>query len=228
MTNEQLATDIADGINDTDSFYSNLSESLHAAAQVLTVLQLSHDAERIRAMGRVELIEHALNSGGEVERLCVVLGYLQQFVSIRRSSPKLANVDVSNLIADAIDGLTMLYRDGGIALIVRTNDQHPHVWINATKLCQALGGILLIAYETANRGDTVELEMQCTEDSVQLQLRKSGMQPSSIDTDMSLRVAIAEANIRAQGGTFSWRMDPFVVEIGLRMASSEGEILSRS
>jgi hypothetical protein len=219
MTSDGISADAASAMNDTEIFYSNLSHTMHAAAQALTVLQLSHNTERLRSMDRDELVKLALSSSQEVERLCIVLGYLQQFVAIQRSNPKLAHVEMAILIADVIEGLHLLFRDAGISLVSLVPNACDPVLINAAKVSHALGAVLLVAYGIAKRKDTVELAVSCLLNTVEIEVRTLGSHMASIDADMSLRLGMAEANIRSQKGIFSWAIEPFYAKISLRKAS---------
>jgi hypothetical protein len=206
-------------VPDSDIFYSNLSDAMHAAVQALTVLQLSHNTERVRLMRRAQLISLASSSGEEIERLSVVLGYMQQFLAIERSSPRLANIELPALITDAIGGVELVFREAGISLFSRVPAACETVLINAAKVSQAVGAVLLVAYGIAKPKDTVELTVSCGADTVEIEVRMTGIGNGPISADMSLRMGIAEANIRSQKGLLSYRAEPFCTKIELRNAS---------
>jgi hypothetical protein len=218
MISDGASTNSPAVMPDLEIFYSNLSHAMHAAAQALTVLQLSHSTEHIRSMGHDQLIKLASSSSQEIERLCNVLGYMQQFLAIQRCSPKLASVEISVLIADAIDGLELLFQDAGIFLVSRMPNACDPVLINAAKVSQALGTVLLVAYGMAKQKDTVELTVSCLADVVEIEVRTIGLNAGSVDVDTSLRIGMAEANIRSQNGLFSYGLEPFCAKIGLRKA----------
>jgi len=223
MISSGTSPDQAKVAPDSDVFYSNLSHAMHAAAQALTVLQLSHSPERVRQMRREQLISLASSSSEEIERLCVALGYMQQFLAIQRSSPKLASVELPDLIADAIGGVELLFQDAGISLVSRVPTTCDPVLINAAKVSQALGALLLVAYGIAKPNDTVELTVSCLVDTVEIEVRKIGIGSGAINADMSLRIGMAEANIRSQKGFLSYHLEPFCAKIELRKAGLSGQ-----
>jgi hypothetical protein len=224
MTDCGTFVDAPTGMQDLEIFYSNLSHTMHAAAQALTVLQLSYNPERIRSMERDQLINLTSRSSHEVERLCNVLGYMQQFLAIQRGNPKLASVEIAVLIKDAMGGLELLFRDAGIDLVLRLPDTCDPVLINAAKVTQAVGAVLLVAYGMATQQDTVELTVSSRADVVEVQIRTIGRSAMVFDADMSLRIGVAEANIRSQKGLFCYGVEPFCAKIGLHKAGQMRQI----
>jgi signal transduction histidine kinase len=227
MISQGVTADLPRVPAEIETFYSNLSDTMHAAAQALTVLQLSHNAERIDSMGREELVGLASSSIEEIERLRIALGYLQQFIAIRRSTPKLASIDVCVVIADAIDGLQLLFREAGIHLDSRVPRVCGPVMINAGKVSQALNAVLLIAYEVAKQKDTVELTLTCAGETVGIEVRTVTAHTVPVNADMSLRLRIAEAIVRSQNGLFLWGSEPFFAKIGFLKTNESGTSLTK-
>jgi hypothetical protein len=218
MTSDETIIDFPAVTADTDRFYSNLSHAMHAAAQALTVLQLSYNAKRIPSMKRGALIECALSATQEIDRLCVSLGYVQEFIAIQTCTPRVGSVELLHLVADVLGGVELLFQNAGIFLVSRTPAVCDRVLINATKVSQALGAVLLIAYGIAKKNDTVQVAVTTFPEAIEVEVRTIGVNVESIDADASLRIAIAEANIRCQTGMMSYALEPFCVKIVLRKA----------
>jgi hypothetical protein len=97
------------------------------------------------------------------------------------------------------------------------------VLINRMRTEQALSSVLLIAHAFARKRDTIDLMAASTANTVQIVVRNVNSSIEAMSTETSLSMALAEANIRSQQGTFSSRLRPFRVQIELQKISRAQE-----
>src|SRR5450756_2627989 len=128
-------------------FCENLSETLHAAAQPLTVLQASVTCGNFEAMSKRQLIDAAQGSAFEVDRLCKAFGYMQQFILTESVKPKLNPENLDVVMAEVMQGVEGLFRDAHVTLISQLPSHSQAVLIDGKRSNQALSGALLIACE---------------------------------------------------------------------------------
>ncbi len=200
----------------TETFCSNLSQGIHAAAQPLAILRASLGNSYTNRMGVEELRELAANSAMEIERVCTFFSCLQQLVSTESIKPHLSEGMIQPLLAQSIDGVSLLFKEDGIDLRVVVEDICRPVFVNRTRMLQALASILLVAHAVSRPHDTVELIASSTaSQTVQVMVRNVNAHVSAMNAEQSLSLALAEANIRSQQASLSWSLLPFSVQIEL-------------
>jgi hypothetical protein len=198
---------------------SNLAKGLHAAAQPLAILRASLDVEEIESMSRGELQELATSSAIHIERVCILYSCIEQLVTTESITPELTSMLIEPVLAEAIDGVNLLFDHQGINLVFQTFGSCEPVLINRARTVQAVSSALLIARVVSRAADTVEMIASPSfPGGVRVVIRNSGSPVDSLDAEARLRMDIAESNIRSQGGSFFWRLQPFDVQIELRKA----------
>src|SRR5271156_6601873 len=96
-----------------DILCSNLSHGIHAAAQPLTILLASLSKAHTDRMSTEELRELTANSSQEVQRVCILFGYLQDLVVAESIRPKLSATAIPPLLASAAEGVQLLFQEQG-------------------------------------------------------------------------------------------------------------------
>ncbi len=201
---------------------SNLSQGLHAAAQPLAILRASLGDSRIDRMSEEELRELAATTAIEVERVCTLFSCLQQLVSIECVKPHLIPTAALPLLAQAVDGVNLLFVEDGMSLNALLPEACPPVIIDTSRTQQALSSVLLVAHGVSRGPDTVELIASTSGDALRVVIRNLNSRVDCLNAEARLSMAMAGANIRSQRGDLSWTMRPFTVQIEFQNAPCEG------
>jgi hypothetical protein len=202
----------------TEILCSNLAQGIHAAAQPLAVLLASLSTDHTDQMNCDELRELAASSAVEVQRVCASFSCLQQLVITESIKPEVYPNPILPLIAYAADGVNLLFQQDGIALNSVLPDTCPLALINRARTLQALSTVLLVVHRLSAAQDMVELIASSSTHAIQIIVRNLRLSVAVIDAEASLRVAVAEANMRSQQAGLSLSLQPFTVRIDLPMA----------
>lgn len=201
-----------------DTFCANLSRGLHATAQPLTILQASLGMDTIGKMTAEELRSVVRISAGEVQRVCNYFNLLKQFVQVERARPELVPLPLEALLREAVEGLSLVFQDGGIKLQLDGTDTSAYVLVHQPRIRQAFSGVLLLERALAAPGDTVELVVTPFENVVKVSFRNVQPAVRTLNEEMSLKLALVEANVRSQNGVLHWDLEPLTVDIELKRA----------
>ncbi len=199
---------------------AHLSQGIHAAAQPLSILRASLDNGHTNRMTVTELRELVEGSAVEVERVCTFFNYLQQLVIVESVEPKLSSTPIAPLLADAADGVNLLFEKDGISLISKTPANCGSVLIDKERTLHALSAVLLIAHTVSRAQDTVDFIVSSFSGSVRVVVRNRSSNVHKMNAEAGMSMALADANIRSQHGNFSWSLQPFNVELRLKKAPS--------
>jgi hypothetical protein len=206
----------------SDTLCLNLSRCIHAAAQPLSILRASLDSSHVDPMSMEELRELVASSAAEVERLCTLFNWIQQFVHTKSIKPNLSQTPILPLLAHVADGVNLLFKEDGILLRSIVPDTCQPVLIDRARTLQALSSVLLIAHAVSHPQDTVELIASSpSSNAVRVVVRNPASRVDVLNTEASISMAFAEANIRSQQAGFSWSLQPFSVQMDLRGAPLE-------
>jgi signal transduction histidine kinase len=213
MISERTPDSPQQKLSSADSLCSNLSHGLHAAAQPLTILRAS--LSNTDEMTLTELRLLAANSAKEVERICTLFSYMQQLVINESVEPRIAEAEIVSLMDDVTDGLELLFRESEMALKIVLPDVCNTVVIDSVRTRQALSSVMLIAHAISHKGDTIELTATSSSHSVQIVVANSQRNPSILNAEARLSMALAETNIQNQRGSFKYDLNPFYVCVEL-------------
>ena len=214
MTNQTESGEFSASRSSSEILSSNLSKGLHAAAQPLTILRASLGIGLARSLSLSELRELAASSYVEVERVCCLFDYLQQLVIVASTKPSLTAAPILPLVADAAEGVSILFEHDGMVLSSQLPDACDPVLIDSVRTLRALSSVLLIVHGLSYARDIVELIVSSsTPNSIRIIVRNQNLYVAALSEEASLSMAIADANIRSQHAGFSWNLKPFSVEI---------------
>jgi hypothetical protein len=166
-----------------------------------------------------ELRELTASSAIEVQRVCALFGSLQQLVITESTQPELSATPILPLLAYVVDGVKLLFEQDGMYLNAVMPAACDPVLINRARTLQALSRVLLIAHAFSSAGDTIELMASSSAHAMQIALRNLHSSTVAIKPEVSLSMAVAEANMRSQQAGFSWSPQPFQVQIELPKAA---------
>jgi hypothetical protein len=206
----------------SEAFFRNLSLNLHAAAQPLCILRGTLGNPYLVSTGETQLRELVQNAAAEVERVCTLFGYLQEFVITESTEPTLLATPARSLIGEAVEGVELLFQESEISLRSSVPEGCGPILISRKWALAALSSVLLIAHAVSHRGDTVDLVVTSERpNSVQAMLLNRDAHVKDLKTDANLRMALAEANLARQRALMSWILEPFTVFIEFPGASAE-------
>jgi len=219
MINECKSTEATVPRAALETLCRNLSQGLHSAAQPLSILRAGVANPSLDEMSIVELRELVSSSAVEVERACALFSYLQHLVNTECILPELFATPILPLLADATEGVDLLFKGGGISLRSTVPEAGQLVLIDRRRTLAALSSVLLIVHAVSHAEDTVELIASCdSSNDVRVVLRNMNAYVAALNTEGSLGMALAEANVRSQRATMSWSLEPFTVLIELPKA----------
>ncbi|MGC2399113.1 MAG: hypothetical protein WA510_05005 [Acidobacteriaceae bacterium] len=170
-----------------------------------------------------ELRQLAASSALEVQRVCRLFNCLQELV-MAESEPQLCSTPILPLLADAVDGVGLLFQDDRIALVVKLPDTTPPVLIHPARTLHAVSRVLLVAHALSSERDTVELVASQSPHAVHIAVRNADSVARAMKAEVSLSLAIAAANIRSQQAAFSHCLRPFEVHIELTQSQPAREL----
>jgi len=195
---------------------SNLSYGFHAAAQPLAILRAGLDVELIDRLNLDELRVVATSSAAEIERICNIFRLLQLLVSAECVKPHLTATALLPLLADASEGVSLLFENGRVSLRTEFARSCQPVLINGSKILQAVSSILLVAYGAARPGDTVRLTSSSSLNTVRVAITNLDYGSDTLEAEAELSMALVKANIRSQKGNLTWSLRPFNVQFELQ------------
>ena len=213
MTNQIESGESSASRSSSEILCSNLSRGLHAIAQPLTILRAGLGIGLASTMSLDELRELAASSYVEVERVCGLFDYLQQLVVIGSVKPNLIAAQILPLVANAADGVRVLFEHNGMVLSSTLPDACDPVLIDKVRTHRALSSVLLIVHGLSHARDNVELIVSSSSsNSIQIVVRNPDLYLEKLSEEASLSMALADANIRSQQAGFSWGLQPFSVQ----------------
>ncbi len=206
----------------SDILCANLAEGFHAAAQPLSILQASLDESVTDRMSPDEFRELLASTASEVDRVCRFFNCLRQLVSTESIKPQLSATQILPLLAHVADGVNQLFEKNGMSFRSRVPETCDAVLINPARTLHALSNVLLTANAVSHVDDTVELIAYSTSsNAVRILVQNENSSVNALDSEASLSMALAEANMRSQQADFSFKPRPFRVQIDLRKALGE-------
>jgi hypothetical protein len=198
-----------------DVLCSNLSYGIHAAAQPLTVLLAGLSKAHTDSMNIEEMRELTAFSHEEVERVCMLFGYLQDLVIAESIKPQLSPTCIPPLLASAAAAVQPLFREDGVIFSSSVPENCPLLLINGPRTLRAISSVLLTAHALSSPRDQVELIVVSSLQGMQIEVRNLNSSIATTNPGARLRMAAAEANIRSQQAGFLWTQQPFDVLIDL-------------
>jgi hypothetical protein len=129
--------------------------------------------------------------------------------------PQLSSTPILPLLTYVAEGVNLLFLQDGITLSSVVPDTCPPALINRTRTLQALSRVLLVVHGLSAAQDTVELIASSSANGVRIVVRNLRLSVELINSEASLSMAVAEANMRSQQGGFSLSLQPFTVRIDL-------------
>jgi hypothetical protein len=197
----------------------NLARGLHAAAQPLAILRAGLDKSYIDTMNAQELRELAASSALEVERVCSLFSWLRQLVSVESIKPHLAETPLPPLLANAADGVNLLFERDGMTLRSTMPAGCSQVFISRERTLQALSSVLLVAHSVSHPRDTIDLTASSpSSHAARIVVQNTHSYVDALNAEQSFCMALAETNMRSQEASLSWSLRPFGVQIELPQA----------
>ena len=197
--------------DDSGKFYADLANGLHAMAQPLTILRAAIEVLNLPPGAAIDPGRYLEISAAQVERTCRLFTNVQDLVTARNIAAVRTGFDLAALIGPLIEDRRILWQASGVAIAVARQQTATPILGDDSRTRQALAAILEIASELAVRGDVIELQISRAGSSVQLAIENTRPHGRRLEASMRLSLALAEANILSQEGTYEFVFDPFRV-----------------
>jgi signal transduction histidine kinase len=199
----------------------DLNDGIHAVSQPLTILRASLGSPDAAGQSAEDLRKLVRQSSREVERLCVLFSYLQQFVNTASIEAEVAIQALPGLLNHALEGVDLLFADAGVVLTYRqTEVPIPYVLVDSSRLEQAMCGVLLAALAQSERGSEVIVVSSLDGNFVTISVGTAMVPAGTIATETKLTMALAAANLRSQGANMTWSDRPLAAHITLPVADT--------
>jgi hypothetical protein len=200
----------------TDALCKDLVQGLHAASQPLTILKASLDTTGHAQQSTKDMRRLLKQSATEVERLCLLFNYLQQFVALESIKAESELQNLPRLLTHTVEGVDLLFTDAGIRLVIEDIEELvPSALLDSSRFEYALSTILLTALGLSTRGDEVFVTSSIPGTFIQIGTRQPLSAAHTMGADTRLSMALAAANLRSQGAALTWQEHPFTVNIAL-------------
>jgi hypothetical protein len=209
--------DLRTGINGggIDRFFADMAEGLHAMAQPLTILRssvLSLAAPDLTAGHRERYTQISVQ---QVERACELFDCLQDLLIANQVAPICYPFELSHLF-DAITENRRTKADGlGVKLKFAAPEGVQPIFGDFSRTLQAVLAALRIAVAVSSPGDSVALQATARDGRMELAIANRLAHRRTLNSSERLSLALAEANIRSQRGSFEFAEDPFRLAIAL-------------
>jgi light-regulated signal transduction histidine kinase (bacteriophytochrome) len=182
-------------------------DALHVLAQPLTILRSSVPLAADGSLAPAKRRRFLDISAQQIERACVLFELVQDLTVVTSRAAKLAPLELSAVLSEALDGEVPALNERGVAVNVLSAEPLAKAYGDADRTLQAiLAGLRVVAARSAP-GDTIQIETGWSELQVQLVIRNQGSQPSPLDPVLRLSILLAEANMLSQKGKFECAAD---------------------
>ena len=193
--------------------YSHLALGLHAFAQPLAILRAKLYLEGIARLDASELHQLAIDSAGQVERLCTLFNYLQEIVLAETSEANLAEVPVNGVLEHVVDGVGLWFQDTGLSLEFAPADPALLIVADRSKLSQAISSLAFLMHGLSKPGERVTLSTVVGSQCVDILMVNEDAHISNLTSEARLALALVETNVRRQHGTFSYSIQPLEMHV---------------
>ncbi len=196
-------------------------DCMHAVSQPLTILRASLGSSHLVGGSVEDLRKLVRRSSKEVERLCLLFSYLQQFVAVESAKAEPEVEPLRGLLRHTLEGVDLLFAKAGVALICRqAEDAALYVRVDSSRVEQALCAILLVVLGSAGRGDNVVVSATARGAHVEIVVEPALAAAAAMMAETRLRMALAQANLRSQSASMTWNEDSLAVKISLPVAAT--------
>ncbi len=196
-------------------FHRDLANGLHAMAQPLTMLRAAIEVLAMPQSAGIDRQRYLEISAGAVERTCKVFAHVQDLVTASAIAADRVRFDLREVIAPLIETRSRLLQASGVAVASAGTQSWEPIVGDAGRTEQAIAVLLEIAGELASKGDVIELSGTVANGKFELRLENGRAHGKRVDSVARLRMALAEANIVSQDGTYEFAEDPFRVFLAL-------------
>jgi hypothetical protein len=188
---------------------AELANGLHAMAQPLTILRGALGALTLAkavAPGSERYLEM---SSVQVERLCAMLASLQGLLDTAQLVADSTMFDLAEVIGMVLDDFEPNLQKSGLRMQATRPEQPIFAVGDAGRSEVALHACLQIATAISMPGDTVAVKWQVGDGFAEVTVAHERMRGAELGSSERLSLALAEANLRSQGGFFAYIQDPF-------------------
>ncbi len=200
---------------DSQEFYAEIVNGLHAIAQPLTILRAAMEVLALPERAGVDHRRYLDISAKQVERTCDLFSCLQDLVAAKLNEAQVVRFDLWELLSPMIETRRALLQASGIGIVVARHDPQELVVGDAERTEQAVAEVLKMAESVSSRGDVIELHSSRAHGFCELTLQNTRGHGKRISSTDRLGLSLAAMNIISQHGKYHFEEDPFCVSVAL-------------
>ncbi len=224
-------------------FYASLHEGMHALAQPITLLQSYFYLAGTGGGVNPRSQQLSADAAAGADKLCKLFRLMQELVDVHSAAANLALAPFTPLLAWLADDAEIVFAGSGIRLdlqLISRPGQHSHgqpgrcpaqpalalalmVNTDLKRTRRALRSMLHLARESSRPGSTIACSVDQGPGSVEIRLEPQdpllGLSEDHFDDESRLHLALADANLLGQPGSFRMASQPFALLLQLPVAS---------
>lgn len=198
-----------------ENFSSSIAQGVHALAQPLTVMRMALLSCKDREMTETDSRTYVSLATDQLERVCSIFGYLQQFVAAEQNAVVSAPQDVSMILEAIVENQNPIFQKAAVNLEFDILDILPSMAIDMDRTVQAVLAILTAASSISSKGDTVRLRVSRQEEHVRLKVWNRSATGKHLAITERLALTLGELNVLAQKGDYHLEEEPFSISMRL-------------
>jgi len=204
-------------------FFKHLAEGLHAMAQPLTILRSVAVASAATELQPTERLRYLDISREQIERTCGLFECLQDLVIAQRYRSNRDIFDLAHLVTEVVTDCEFDLRASGAELSNGATGHPVFLCGDLQRTRLAAGAAIKVALSLYGSGDVIELLLEQSNGSAELSVACKRCHNTPLNSLQNLRLALAETNMRSQGGQYECVVDPFCVRFVLPAPDAELE-----
>jgi hypothetical protein len=191
------------------------ADGLHALAQPLTILRSALAASTMPQLSLADRSRYLETSAAQIENACLVFHQLRELVAVQQDPAQRERIDTALLLHHFCEAERPALLEAGVNLTMVCPDRVPDFVGDMDRMLQALFAAVQVASRHALPGDIIELRASSGSGWVEISVVKSGGLASSLKSGERLTLAIAEANVRSQQGSYDFQEAPWRIAFTL-------------
>jgi hypothetical protein len=209
-------------------FYASLHEGMHALAQPITLLQSYFYLAGTGGGVNPRSQQLSADAAAGADKLCKLFRLMQELVDVHSAAANLALAPFTPLLAWLADDAEIVFAGSGIRLDLQLISQPAlalalMVNTDLKRTRRALRSMLHLARESSRPGSTIACSVDQGPGSVEIRLEPQdpllGLSEDHFDDESRLHLALADANLLGQPGSFRMASQPFALLLQLPVAS---------
>jgi signal transduction histidine kinase len=201
--------------DDADRLAAQFANGLHALAQPLTVLRSAVVGLKAANLADADRRWYLETSSVQVEHAARLFHMLQDLIAVRGSMSENKPVALSEVVEGAVAAQAPALQKAGIELKMSATCSAAQAVGDKDKTFEVLVSSLETLVPVSSPEDPVELQVSEGDGCAKVILRNMHARGSSLNSEMRLKLALAEAKMRSQHGNLYLIEEPLSITIQL-------------